>query len=180
MLCTSEREQSGPLAGLAEVQEPGSPPREVERGEDRDRPSRETHPRAPLSHGGASPDDVVDLTGSSGCASQQQVSIAPIVGRGDDSAETTWGRSEGRKKGARRTRKPGAKLLAVALCDRGILPDTLRGVPIQSSDARHKRRVKGGSGFIARGHLINAKSSHCLADQLASRIWRGAHLGTWS
>ena len=50
------------------------------------------------------------------------------------------------KMAARRTRKTGAKLLALALCDRGILPDTLRGVPIQSSDARHRRRVKGRLG----------------------------------
>ena len=55
---------------------------------------------------------------------------------------------------ARRTRKTGAKLLAVALCDRGILPDTLRGVPIQSSDARHRRRVKGRLGVHRSWALI--------------------------
>jgi hypothetical protein len=44
-----------------------------------------------------SPEDVVDLTGSSGCASEQQV-IAAIVRRGDDGAKTAQGRSEGRKK----------------------------------------------------------------------------------
>ena len=54
--------------------------------------------------------------------------------------------AKGAKMAARRTRRTGAKLLAVALCDRGILPDTLRGVPIQSSDARHRRRVKGWLG----------------------------------
>ena len=36
--------------------------------------------------------------------------------------------------------------LAIFTGDRGILPDTLRGVPIQSSDARHRRRVKGRLG----------------------------------
>jgi hypothetical protein len=44
--------------------------------------------------------------------------------------------------------KTGAKLLAVALCDRGILPDTLQGVPIQSSDARNRRQVKGRRGIL--------------------------------
>ncbi|MFZ1189101.1 MAG: hypothetical protein WAO16_08970, partial [Pseudolabrys sp.] len=45
-----------------------------------------------------SPEDVVDLTGSSGCASEQQVNHTAIVRRGDDGAKTTWGRSEERKK----------------------------------------------------------------------------------
>ena len=40
--------------------------------------------------------------------------MAAIVRRGDDGAKTTWGRSAGRKNGAHRIRKTGAKLLAVA------------------------------------------------------------------
>ena len=56
-----------------------------------------------------------------------------------------------------RTRKTGAKLLAVVVlkCQTALsIPQSMPSIPIQSSDARHRRRVKGRLGVYEAPHVV--------------------------